>query len=97
MGLRRVLPLLHLRPGNRIDTAYTGAPACDLPSWPALNGGRASEGVGESRAMSVDQSAIGRPAAISNLGRQPLHRRMLAVALPAILANLTSVLPGIVD
>jgi MATE family multidrug resistance protein len=47
--------------------------------------------------MSVDQSAIGRPAAISNLGHQPLHRRMLAVALPAILANLTSVLPGIVD
>jgi MATE family multidrug resistance protein len=47
--------------------------------------------------MSVDQSAIGRTAAISDLGRQPVHRRILLVALPAILANLTSVLPAIVD
>jgi multidrug resistance protein, MATE family len=47
--------------------------------------------------MSVDQSAIGSAAAISDLGRQPVHRRLLAVALPAILANLTSVLPAVVD
>ncbi|MEZ5830446.1 MAG: MATE family efflux transporter [Dongiaceae bacterium] len=47
--------------------------------------------------MSVDQSAIGRAVAIPDLERQPVHRRILAVALPAILANLTSVLPGIVD
>ncbi len=47
--------------------------------------------------MSVDQSAIGHAAVISDLGRQPVHRRILAVALPAILANLTSVLPAIVD
>jgi MATE family, multidrug efflux pump len=47
--------------------------------------------------MSVDQSAIGRAAPVSDLGRQPVHRRIVAVALPAILANLTSVLPAIVD
>jgi MATE family multidrug resistance protein len=47
--------------------------------------------------MSVDQSAIGRADVMSDLGPQPVHRRILAVALPAILANLTSVLPAIVD
>jgi MATE family multidrug resistance protein len=47
--------------------------------------------------MSVDQSVIAGASAISTLGRQPVHRRILAVALPAILANLTSVLPAIVD
>ena len=47
--------------------------------------------------MSVDQSAFGRAAAIPDLAQQPVHRRILAVALPAILANLTSVLPAIVD
>ncbi|HET6158488.1 MAG TPA: MATE family efflux transporter [Dongiaceae bacterium] len=47
--------------------------------------------------MSVDQPFIGHSAAIPDLGRQPVHRRILAVALPAILANLTSVLPAIVD
>jgi MATE family multidrug resistance protein len=47
--------------------------------------------------MSVEQPAIGRGGAISALGRQPVHRRILAVALPAILANLTSVLPAVVD
>jgi len=47
--------------------------------------------------MSVDQSTIGRINARSELGQQPVHRRILAVALPAILANLTSVLPAIVD
>ena len=47
--------------------------------------------------MSVDQPAIERIAAISELGSQPVHRRILAVALPAILANLTSVLPALVD
>ncbi len=47
--------------------------------------------------MSVDQSALGSAAAITSLGRQPVHRRLLAVALPAILANLTSVLPAVVD
>jgi MATE family multidrug resistance protein len=47
--------------------------------------------------MSVDQSAIGRMSPIGELRSQPVHRRILAVALPAILANLTSVLPGIVD
>lgn len=47
--------------------------------------------------MSVDQSAIGRMSPISDLRNQPVHRPILAVALPAILANLTSVLPGIVD
>jgi MATE family multidrug resistance protein len=47
--------------------------------------------------MSVDQSVIGSTVPISDLRGQPVHRRILAVALPAILANLTSVLPGIVD
>ena len=47
--------------------------------------------------MSVDQSAIGRPVPASDLAGQPVHRRILAVALPAILANLTSVLPAVVD
>ncbi len=47
--------------------------------------------------MSVDQSSIGRATAVSLVGRQPVHRRILAVALPAILANLTSVFPAIVD
>jgi MATE family, multidrug efflux pump len=47
--------------------------------------------------MSVDQSVIGGPAGISDLAHQPVHRRILAVALPAILANLTSVLPAVVD
>ena len=47
--------------------------------------------------MSVDQSVIGGAAGISDLARQPVHRRVLAVAVPAILANLTSVLPAVVD
>ncbi|HEY1383546.1 MAG TPA: MATE family efflux transporter [Dongiaceae bacterium] len=47
--------------------------------------------------MSVDQSVIGRADAASDLSAEPLHRRILAVALPAILANLTSVLPAMVD
>ena len=47
--------------------------------------------------MSVDQTTIGRSVPISDLGHQPVHRRILAVAVPAILANLTSVLPAIVD
>ncbi|WP_162917044.1 MATE family efflux transporter [Dongia deserti] len=47
--------------------------------------------------MSVDQSAIERTARITGQAHQPVHRRILAVALPAILANLTSVLPAIVD
>jgi MATE family multidrug resistance protein len=47
--------------------------------------------------MSVDQPVVGRVAPIADLGRQPVHGRILAVALPAILANLTSVLPAIVD
>ncbi|HEU4827098.1 MAG TPA: MATE family efflux transporter, partial [Dongiaceae bacterium] len=47
--------------------------------------------------MTVEQPAIGRGGAVSALGRQPVHRRILVVALPAILANLTSVLPAVVD
>src|SRR5262245_11017434 len=47
--------------------------------------------------MSVDQTTFGRVVPIADLGHQPVHRRILAVAVPAILANLTSVLPGIVD
>ncbi len=47
--------------------------------------------------MSVDQSAIGRTAPLPDPRRQPVHRAILMVALPAILANLTSVLPAIVD
>ena len=47
--------------------------------------------------MSVDQSTIGRVIPTSDLASQPVHRRILAVALPAILANLTSVLPAVVD
>ena len=47
--------------------------------------------------MSVDQTTFGRSVPISGLGHQPVHRRILAVAVPAILANLTSVLPAIVD
>ena len=47
--------------------------------------------------MTVDQSTIGHGTLAPDLRRQPLHRRILAIALPAILANLTSVLPGIVD
>jgi multidrug resistance protein, MATE family len=47
--------------------------------------------------MSVDQTTIGRTVPILELGHQPVHRRILAVAVPAILANLTSVLPAIVD
>lgn len=47
--------------------------------------------------MSVDQSVIGRTAQVTDLRTQPVHRRILAVALPAIVANLTSVLPATVD
>src|SRR5262245_45217766 len=47
--------------------------------------------------MSVDQPVIGRAVPASDLAGQPVHRRILAVALPAILANLTSVLPAVVD
>lgn len=47
--------------------------------------------------MSVDQSVIGRTAQVADLRTQPVHRRILAVALPAIVANLTSVLPATVD
>ena len=47
--------------------------------------------------MSVDQSAIGCAAPINDPRGPSIHRRILAIALPAILANLTSVLPGIVD
>jgi MATE family multidrug resistance protein len=47
--------------------------------------------------MSVEQAGFGRTVAMSDLDGQPVHRRILAVALPAILANLTSVLPAIAD
>ena len=47
--------------------------------------------------MTVDQSTMGHGSLAPDLQRQPVHRRILAIALPAILANLTSVLPGIVD
>src|SRR5687768_17972566 len=47
--------------------------------------------------MSVDQTTIGRTIPISDFGHHPVHRRILAVAVPAILANLTSVLPALVD
>lgn len=46
--------------------------------------------------MSLEQSTM-TAQAVSDLARQPVHRRILGIALPAIVANLTSVLPGIVD
>lgn len=52
---------------------------------------------GKPLVMSVDQTTIGRTVPIPDLGYHPVHRRILAVAVPAILANLTSVLPAIVD
>lgn len=44
----------------------------------------------------TDSPLTGGPA-LSELARQPVHRRILGIAIPAIIANLTSVLPGIVD
>jgi MATE family multidrug resistance protein len=47
--------------------------------------------------MSSEQSTMAVQAPVSDLARQPVHRRILGIALPAIVANLTSVLPGVVD
>jgi MATE family multidrug resistance protein len=47
--------------------------------------------------MSSTQSTLASAAVVSELARQPVHRRILAIAFPAIIANLTSVLPGVVD
>lgn len=48
-------------------------------------------------AMTSTQSTLAGGAPAGDLSRQPVHRRILAIALPAIIANLTSVLPGVVD
>lgn len=47
--------------------------------------------------MTSTQSTLAGGAPAGDLSRQPVHRRILAIALPAIIANLTSVLPGVVD
>ena len=47
--------------------------------------------------MSLQQSTLAVESPASDLARQPVHRRILGIALPAIIANLTSVLPGVVD
>lgn len=47
--------------------------------------------------MSISQTTLAGGTPISDLARQPVHRRILGIALPAIIANLTSVLPGVVD
>jgi multidrug resistance protein, MATE family len=47
--------------------------------------------------MSLEQSTLAVAVPVSDLARQPVHRRILGVALPAIVANLTSVLPGVID
>ena len=47
--------------------------------------------------MSFQQSTMAVQSPAPDLTRQPVHRRILGIALPAIVANLTSVLPGIVD
>jgi MATE family multidrug resistance protein len=47
--------------------------------------------------MSLQQSTLAAKASVSDLAREPVHRRILGIALPAIVANLTSVLPGVVD
>ncbi len=47
--------------------------------------------------MTLTQSTVAGATPASDLARQPVHRRILAIAVPAIIANLTSVLPGVVD
>lgn len=47
--------------------------------------------------MTISHTTTAGGAPLSDLSRQPVHRRILAIALPAIIANLTSVLPGVVD
>lgn len=47
--------------------------------------------------MTISQPTLAGGAPIADLSHQPVHRRILGIALPAIIANLTSVLPGVVD